>query len=117
MFHGPAIGFGHGFYAVVSAIIGFLGSLILFAIIAGVLFFLIRFLIVGTKAAQLYIDKNRPVAPVVEPVETTPTITTPTAPPATTPPASTSSTSVAPKAAARPAPKPRTPKTPPSPDL
>ena len=105
---GP-IGFGHGMMGVFGAIVGFLGTVILIAIIVAVLFFLIRFLIVGTKAAQLYIDTNRvapPAVAVVEPVETT-------APAPASPSTPAPSASVNPP---KPEPKPRTPKTPPSAD-
>jgi hypothetical protein len=90
MMYGP-VGFGHGLAGVLGAIVGFLGSLILLAIVIAVLFFLIRFLIIGTKAAQLYLDTNRPakpLAPVTEPVESpaassipTPAVATPPPPP------------------------------------
>jgi hypothetical protein len=115
--YGP-IGFDHGFLGVFGAIVGFLGSLILFAIIVAVLFFLIRFLIVGTKAAQLYLDTHRVVAraaPVVEPVTPVvgPVATSPAAAPTPTTPAATPTPTTPTTAAPR---KPRTPKTPPSPD-
>jgi len=108
--HGP-IGYGHGVVGVFGAIVGFIGTLILIAIVVAVLFFLIRFLIVGTKAAQLYLDTHRAPAPVepkttpVEPVEATPASAGPVD---TGSPAKVSTSS---NSAAR---KPRTPKAPPS---
>lgn len=104
--HGP-IGYGHGMVGVFGAIVGFLGTLILIAIVVAVLFFLIRFLIIGTKAAQLYLDTHRvaaSAAPVVEPVETAAPVVEPveTAAPET-PAAAPTSTSTR---------KPRTPKAP-----
>ena len=59
------------------------------AVIVAILVLLVRFLLVGTKAAKLYIANNSPVKPseaVMPPPETTPTPTTkprtPKAPPA-----------------------------------
>jgi hypothetical protein len=108
--HGP-IGFGHGLAGVLGAIVGFLGTLILLAIVVAVLFFLIRFLIVGTKAAQLYLDTHRhtpvvePKLPLVEPVETKP---------APVEPVETGSPSKIATSSTGPARKPRTPKAPPT---
>ncbi|CAN5387025.1 hypothetical protein BH10ACT6_BH10ACT6_11710 [soil metagenome] len=108
--YGP-IPFGHGLANVFGAIVGFLGSLILFAVVVTVLFFLIRFLIIGTKAAQLYLDTDWTAVtapPAVGPAESgaadpsTPSSGAPAAPSPTP---------------ARPAPKPRSSKTPPNSDL
>ncbi len=127
--YGP-IGFGHGALAVLNAIVGVIGSVILFGLIVAVLFFLIRFLIVGTKAAQLYLDTPRRTADAAIPapgptptstatvatVPTMPTVvmpTTPTMPTVvipTTPPATNPATPV------KPVVKPRTPRTPPTPN-
>ena len=123
--YGP-IDFGHGALAVLNAVVGVIGSVILFGLIVVVLFFLIRFLIVGTKAAQLYLDTHRRAADSATPTPTpTPTSTAPpqsTAPPTSTatmptvptvvipatPPATT------PAAPVKPVVKPRTPRTPPT---
>lgn len=123
--YGP-IDFGHGALAVLNAVVGVIGSVILFGLIVVVLFFLIRFLIVGTKAAQLYLDTHRRAADSATPTPTpTPTSTAPpqsTAPPTSTatmptvptvvipatPPATT------PAAPVKPVAKPRTPRTPPT---
>jgi hypothetical protein len=132
--YGP-IGFGHGAFAVLNAIAGVIGSVILVGLIVAVLFFLIRFLIVGTKAAQLYLDTHRRAADSAVPtptptpmppstgtppstatptstatVATVPTMpTVPTVVMPVTPPATTPATPVKPIA------KQRTPRTPPAP--
>jgi hypothetical protein len=59
-------GFWGGGHALVSALAGLVHAgllLILFIVAAGLLLLLVRFLIVGTKAAQLYIANNSPSAP------------------------------------------------------
>jgi hypothetical protein len=77
--------FGH----LIFTIIGGLVWLIALAITIAVLFLFIRFLLVATKAAQVYVARNTPVEPTAAPST-----------PATT--------------AAPPATKPRTPKAPPA---
>ncbi len=59
---------GHAFFGVFTELlhVGFL--IIVFVIAAGLLILLVRFLLVATKAAQLYVEKNssaptRPGAP------------------------------------------------------
>lgn len=79
--------FGH---LIVTIIGGFVWLLAL-AITIAVLFLFIRFLLVATKAAQVYVARNTPVEPASAP-------TTPATAPAATPPAT----------------KPRTPKAPPA---
>lgn len=79
--------FGH----LIVTIIGGLVWLIALAITIAVLFLFIRFLLVATKAAQVYVARNAPVEPASAP-------TAPAAAPAATPPAT----------------KPRTPKAPPA---
>ena len=135
--YGP-IDFGHGALAVLNAVVGVIGSVILFGLIVVVLFFLIRFLIVGTKAAQLYLDTHRRAADSATPTPTpTPTSTAPpqsTAPPTSTappqstaPPTSTATMptvptvvipatppATTPAAPVKPVVKPRTPRTPPT---
>lgn len=85
--------FGHLIFTIISGLVTLIGL----AIIIAVLFLLVRFLLVATKAAQVYVDRHTPT-------ETA----TPASPIVSTAPAS--STPVTP----RPATKPRTPKAPPS---
>ena len=56
-------GYGWRVIEVLSSIASVLGGLVMFAIVAEVLYFLLRFLIIGTRAAQLYIDRNAATAP------------------------------------------------------
>ena len=56
-------GYGWRVIEVLSSIASVLGGLVMFAIVAAVLYFLLRFLIIGTRAAQLYIDRNAATAP------------------------------------------------------
>ena len=56
-------GYGWRVIEVLSSIASVLGGLVMFAIVAAVLYFLLRFLITGTRAAQLYIDRNATTAP------------------------------------------------------
>lgn len=79
--------FGH----LIVTIIGGFVWLIALAITIAVLFLFIRFLLVATKAAQVYVARNSSVEPAPAP-------TTPPTTPAATPPAT----------------KPRTPKAPPA---
>lgn len=69
--------FGH----LIFTIIGGLVWLIALAITIAVLFLFIRFLLVATKAAQVYVARNTPVEPAAAPAAPT----TPAAPPATKP--------------------------------
>jgi len=125
--YGP-IDFGHGALAVLNAVVGVIGSVILFGLIVVVLFFLIRFLIVGTKAAQLYLDTHRRAADSATPTPTpTPTPTSTAPPQSTAPPTSTATMptvptvvipatppATTPAAPVKPVAKPRTPRTPPT---
>ena len=56
-------GYGWRVIEVLSSIASVLGGLVMFAIVAAILYFLLRFLIIGTRAAQLYIDRNAATAP------------------------------------------------------
>jgi predicted lipid-binding transport protein (Tim44 family) len=106
---GPGMGFGP-FAHILMTILSGVAFLVSFAIVAGLLFLLVRFLLVATQAAQIYVAKNRPATPVA------PTTTAPAA----TAPASTKPATVAPAkpttapAPVKPATAPRTPKTPPA---
>jgi hypothetical protein len=60
MMYGPGFGFnpmGHVFGMLAAGFAGFVA----FLIIAALLVLLVRFLIIGTRAAQLYIANNSPV--------------------------------------------------------
>ena len=100
--HGP--GFG-AFGGIIDSIIAGLFFLLCFAVVVGLLFVLVRFLLVATKAAEIYVAKNGTTAPVA-PAATAPvtTMTAPTTSVATTPVATTPVT--------KPAPRTRTPKPP-----
>jgi Na+-transporting methylmalonyl-CoA/oxaloacetate decarboxylase gamma subunit len=80
--------FGHLIFTIISGLVSLIGL----AIVIAVLFLFVRFLLVATRAAQVYVAKNSPAEPVS---------------PAT---AAAPAASAAPK----PATKPRTPKAPPS---
>jgi hypothetical protein len=106
--HGP----GFGGFAIFSEITEGLVVIVCLGVIVGLLFLLVRFLLVATKAAELYVARNGFPAstPVVadsvpETVATTPVATTPvaTTPVATTPVVTKPTTTRA-----------RTPKTPPT---
>ena len=92
--YGPGHGWGFGLLWQIGA---FLGGLVLTVAIVALAILLVRYLIVATRAAQLYVDSHS--APGATPPATPPTTEPPTTPPA---------------AAAKPAPRPRTPKTPPA---
>jgi hypothetical protein len=87
--YGPGPGWGFGILWHVGA---FFGGLVLAAALIVLTILLVRYLIVATRAAQLYVDAHS------APGATPPAATEP--PPATPP--------------VKPAPRPRTPKTPPA---
>ncbi len=99
-FDGPGTGFGPFAQFIVTALTG-VAFLVGLAIIGGLIFLLVRFLLVATQAAQIYVAKNRPA----ETGTTAAASATPAAAPAKPTPAAT-----------KPAPvtKPATPKTPPT---
>jgi hypothetical protein len=124
-------GWGYtGFTHVFGFILYGIFALLSVAVAVAVIFFLIRFLIVGTKAAQLYIAKNtpaKPAAPVTEPATRGPVEPSSPVGPTTTPTGSATSSAtstvaapvdepVAPPATAAPkaAPKATPPITPPA---
>ncbi|MEQ1735450.1 MAG: hypothetical protein ABL886_03350 [Rhodoglobus sp.] len=72
-FDGP--GFGGGIAHFASFIVTGLFCLFAFLVVAAMLFLLVRFLLIGTKAAQVYVAKNAPPAPAA----TVTTVTKPTA--------------------------------------
>ncbi len=107
-FDGPRIdmGFGH-WWQIMTLILGGFVWLLFIALMLAVLFFLIRFLLVATRAAQLYVNQHAPAEPA-----------RPNTPAATKAPAATSTTTTAApntattKPVTKPASKPRTPRTP-----
>lgn len=108
-YDGPGV-WGFGWFGhVVGTIIGGLLTLFAVLVIAGLVFLLVRFLIVATRAAQLYVDRHAPTTP-ASPAASAAATTT--AAPATTKAAP--ATKPTPTAATKPAAKPRTPKTPPA---
>lgn len=94
--YGPGHGWGFNLFWQIGA---FLGGLVVTAAIIALAILLVRFLIVATRAAQLYVDSHS--APATPPAATAPVTPPATEPPPTTPPT-------------KPAPRPRTPKTPPA---
>jgi len=110
-------GFAHVFGFIVYGFVALLSV----AVTVALIFFLVRFLIYGTKAAQLYIAKNTPAkpagpaAPVTEPATRGQVDPNPERIPPTTTPTGTSTTTVAPAAApAAPAPASEKPVVPPA---
>ena len=56
-------GFGHGFISIMGGMFFAMIWMLCFIVVVGVLFLLVRFLLVGTRAAQLYVAKNEPPRP------------------------------------------------------
>ncbi|CAN5155607.1 hypothetical protein BH09ACT5_BH09ACT5_17220 [soil metagenome] len=101
------MGYGHGglLWGILGFIASVIGTLVLLAVAAGLIFLLVRFLLVATTAAKIYVAQNTPAAPAepATPAETTtPATATPAAP----------AEPVAPPT--RPVPRTRTPKAPPA---
>lgn len=61
--HNPFIPGWPGFFGTFSAILGAFIGFLLFAAVVVVLFFLVRFLLIGTRAAQLYVNEHAPQTP------------------------------------------------------
>ncbi|MCU1417497.1 MAG: hypothetical protein JWP32_1671 [Schumannella sp.] len=87
------------FFEILAKLASILVGSILFLIWVALLVLLVRFLLIGTRAAKLYLRTNGAPDGVLPPRATTTTV----APAATTPAATT-------PAATRPVPRPRTPK-------
>jgi predicted lipid-binding transport protein (Tim44 family) len=87
----PRPGFG-GFTHIFALIIQGLFFLATLAIIVGVLFLLVRFLLIATRAARIYVDKNAPVAVAETPAKPAASATSAAAPSAAAP-STTSTTS------------------------
>lgn len=60
-------GWGHGLIAVIEAFASGLIALLAFIVIVGLVFLLVRFLLVATRAAQLYVAKHEPPRPAAPP--------------------------------------------------
>ena len=101
--YGPGHGWGFGLFWQIGA---FIGGLLLTVALIALAILLVRYLLVATRAAQLYVDARS--GPGTAPAATEPPPATPPAPAAAPAP-----TTPAP-AATKPAPRPRTPKTPPA---
>ena len=101
------MGYGH-FGGVLAYFAAGFGTLVITVVLAGVIFLLVRFLLVATTAAKIYVAQNTPA-------EADPAPATPAAP--VTPPAPAPAAPPAPAAGPKttpPATKPRTPKAPPA---
>jgi len=81
MDYGPGLGFG--FAHLLQLIAGGLFAAFLFLVGVGLVFLLVRFLLVATRAAQLYIANNSPAAP-AEPAASAAPVTPTTVAPAPT---------------------------------
>jgi predicted lipid-binding transport protein (Tim44 family) len=95
------MGYGHAglLWGVLGFIASVIGTIVLLAVIGGLIFLLVRFLLVATTAAKIYVAKNTPDAPVTPSEPVVPAATSTTTPATTVTPPTT---------------KPRTPKTPPA---
>ncbi len=98
---GPGFGpwGGGGFWHILTFVVGGFVWLLAIALMLAVLFFLIRFLLVATRAAQIYVHQHSPAEP-ARPVRPAATASTTVVPPADT------------TAVTKPLPKPRTPRKP-----
>jgi cytoskeletal protein RodZ len=105
--HGPGIGMIGGIFADVLAGLAFI---ICFIIVVGLLVVLVRFLLVATKAAEIYVSKNGPA----QPLTPASPVTSTTGPVATAPTPATSPTTTTPTAKTPTTTRTRTPKTPPT---
>jgi len=91
-FDGPGR-FGGGLFGVVRWLIEGLLSVFVLLVVIALLFILVRYLLVATTAAQLYVAKNSPPkAPVVNAKPSPVAPTSPVAPAAPVPPAATAAT-------------------------
>ncbi|HEY0258905.1 MAG TPA: hypothetical protein VGC18_03550 [Lacisediminihabitans sp.] len=119
-------GFGAGVLGFAGLIVWAFFCLLALAVVIGLIFLLVRFLLVGTHAAQIYIAKNQPATPVAPvqpqgPVTPAPAEPAPPAASSVVPPAAPVAPSETPAATTSPAPaarttrapsRPRTPRTP-----
>lgn len=100
--HGPGYG---AFGGIIESVIAGLFFLVCAVIVIGLLIVLVRFLLVATRAAEIYVARNSTVE-TSAPAATTPTTPTPVATDTVT------TTPVATTAATKPAPRTRSPKPP-----
>ena len=109
MFDGPGYG-GWGLWHALQSAFMAIGGFLLLIIFLGLVAVLVRFLLVATRAAELYVAQNRlePTAP-----DAVGRAAAPVAP-APAEPVGPVGAPEAPAAPPKPAPRPRTPKTPPS---
>ncbi len=117
MYRGPGPGF-HDVFGILGAIVYGLFFVLCLVVAVGLIVLLVRFLLVATRAAQLYVEKNGPAkpaapgvppAPPASPAETAPSsVATPAAPSAPAGPAAPVTTAIT-----KPTTK-RTPKAPPA---
>ena len=65
----PNFGWGHQLASVFGFVIWVLLCLLAFSVVVALVFLLVRFLLVGTRAAQLYVDRHEPprARPATEP--------------------------------------------------
>lgn len=107
---------GYPFFHFIGFIVSGVVSIFLFLVAAALIFILVRFLLVATKAAQIYVAKNSPAEPAApiaidtpsEPSPTPPKPATVVSPPVVSPPPATT------PSATKPPVKRRTPKSPPA---
>jgi hypothetical protein len=91
--HGPYIPGGFNFFgAIVVDVLAGLVFLIGFVVVVALIVLLVRFLLVATKAAQLYVDRNSAAERVVLPPTETAPAPAESVPPAPTAPAAAADT-------------------------
>jgi Na+-transporting methylmalonyl-CoA/oxaloacetate decarboxylase gamma subunit len=113
-FDGPGFGPWGGWWHVATLVLGCFVWLLGVALMLAVVFFLIRFLLVATKAAQLYVNQHAPAEPARDTTSGTKGSTATAAMPASTTATTTRTPTGATTATTKPAPRPRTPRTPPA---
>jgi hypothetical protein len=79
--HGGGPGFG--LYSIFADVAAGLAFILGFVIVVGLIVLLVRFLLVATRAAELYVANNRPAEHAVTPTPVTPEPPAPPAPEAT----------------------------------
>ncbi|MBX3104616.1 MAG: hypothetical protein KF867_06540 [Cryobacterium sp.] len=82
----PFWGYGEGYLGFVWGTIWFFACLVCLAVTIFVVFLLVRFLLVATKAAQIYVAKNKPSIPSETASVATPTVSATAPVPATSKP-------------------------------
>jgi cytoskeletal protein RodZ len=90
---GMGYGWGNGFISVIGMFVCGVLAILAFAIAVGLIFLLVRFLLVATRAAQLYVAEHEPPRPMTPTAPATPAA--PAAPAAKTAPAAAASTTPA----------------------